>query len=341
MKYPHCPSLILIPTTTPYNLRYSYQNQLNLQCMYMTSNGRKKHRRSVSLSYGRLTYVKRPTGRQSSKKTRSAITLYHQLQKARAQALQDGDEDKATVLLNKIDSCGGLASYQSASLVGQSKERGGDTSKVLVEWVREVLQRDGVNITDSSFAIGDGTLRMLEIGALSPKNACAQSKLFEMTRIDLRSMHSSIKQQDFMARPLPAGEGTENDDERFDILSLSLVLNCVPDPCRRGEMLRRTCMFLRQKSLSDQSNEERSMLFPSLFLVLPAPCVKNSRYVSEERLRLIMESLGYSLLRRKITAKLVYYLWKYDASKSKRGTFGKMEVHPGRVRNNFSIVLQG
>ena len=304
----------------------------------MTLHGRKKHKRPLSLSHGRYTAAKRVTGSQSSKKTRNAISLYHQLQKARAQALCNGEHEKATQLQNEIDSHGGLASYQVASLTGQSKERGGDTSKVLVDWIREGLRKGNTGVDSPLFELGGRPFRMLEIGALSLNNACAQSKLFEMTRIDLRSMHPSIKEQDFMARPLPGS--IDNDDERFDILSLSLVLNCVPDPRGRGEMLRRTCKFLRQKSHLDQSKEEASTLFPSLFLVLPAPCVKNSRYVTEDSLRLIMESLGYSLLQYKMTAKLVYYLWKYDASRSTPKAFGKTEINSGRIRNNFSIVLR-
>ena len=306
----------------------------------MTLTGRKRHDRPKSLSHGRPTSSKQPSRFQSSQKTRKSINLYHQLQKAQAQALQNGNEHEAASLQSEIDSRGGLAVYQTASLTGQSKVRGGDTSKVLVEWVREVLPQHGAGTIGSSIS-SNKPLRMLEIGALSPDNACAQSKLFEMTRIDLRSLHSSIQQQDFMKRPLPAA--TDNDrgsGEKYDIISLSLVLNCVPDPCRRGEMLRRTSMFLRERSFTADDPEEASSVFPSLFLVLPAPCVSNSRYLNEERLSVIMNSLGYTLSRRKLTAKLIYYLWKYEKSTVWKGTYGKTEVNPGRTRNNFVIVLR-
>ena len=303
----------------------------------MTSTGRKRHKRPKSLSHGRFTNSKQPPRFQSSQKSRKSINLYHQLQKAKVQAIQNGNEHEAVRLQNEIDSHGGLALYQVASLTGQSKVRGGDTSKVLVEWVRKALPQHGDGTT-CSFGSSDKSLRMLEIGALSPDNACAQSRLFEMTRIDLRSMHSSIQQQDFMEKPLPAA--ADSDGEKYDILSLSLVLNCVPDPCRRGEMLRRTCLFLRERSFAIDNQEETSGLFPSLFLVLPAPCVINSRYLNEERLRAIMSSLGYTLSRRKLTAKLIYYLWKYDKNTVRKEAYGKTEVNPGRVRNNFVIVLR-
>ena len=84
--------------------------------------------------------------------------------------------------------------------------------------------------------------------------------------------------------------------------------------------------------------------FPSLFLVLPAPCVMNSRYLDEKRLADIMVSLGYCLVKSKLSAKLIYQLWKLGSEVA--GTtaspteFIKEEVNPGRTRNNFAIVLR-
>lgn len=54
-----------------------------------------------------------------------------------------------------------------------------------------------------------------------------------------------------------------------------------------------------------------------------------------------MTSLGYVMLQRKQTAKLVYYLWqlKGNPKEAKTTKFPKKEVNPGSTRNNFSIVL--
>jgi 25S rRNA (adenine2142-N1)-methyltransferase len=175
------------------------------------------------------------------------------------------------------------------------------------------------------------------VGALSPDNACSRSSMFDVTRIDLNSRHSSIQTQDFMDRPLPA-----DDAERFDIISLSLVLNYVSLPAARGEMLDRTTKFLRHPSCDQGGLVTR--LFPSLFLVLPAPCVTNSRYLDERRLADMMGSLGYRMVRRKLSAKLIYQLWQLSsadagATVSGRRAFRKEEVNPGRTRNNFAISL--
>ena len=176
-------------------------------------------------------------------------------------------------------------------------------------------------------------LRMLEIGALSTDNACSKSGIFDVTRIDLNSQGSGIRQQDFMERPLPSSEA-----EKFDIISLSLVLNYVPDAPSRGEMLRRTCEFLLSEP-NVSLNESQRAFFPSLFLVLPAPCVTNSRYLDKALLATIMNSLGYRLIEHKTTSKLVYYLWQFDSVVEKKRV-PKREVNPGRARNNFCVILE-
>lgn len=71
---------------------------------------------------------------------------------------------------------------------------------------------------------------MLEIGALSPKNHAAKQPYINNTPIDLNSQHPDILAQDFLQRPLP-----KTDEDKFDIVSCSLVLNFVPEPRDRGE----------------------------------------------------------------------------------------------------------
>jgi len=177
-------------------------------------------------------------------------------------------------------------------------------------------------------------LRMLEVGALSTENACSATGLFKMVHIDLNSQRPGILQQDFMQRPIPT-----TDEERFDIISLSLVLNYVPDPALRGQMLVRTLQFLRQPEVP-VTQTARGVL-PSLFLVLPRSCVTNSRYFSVERLTELMTLLGYSLENSKCTNKLAYFLWvSNQPCQTPLMPFPKREVNPGHDRNNFVVVLK-
>ncbi|GAM86792.1 hypothetical protein ANO11243_048120 [Dothideomycetidae sp. 11243] len=282
----------------------------------------RQNKKLKSLSAGRTAICKQDQSRFSARKGRTIIRSHHQLSKALADAEKTGDDKLVTQLRKDIERNGGLATYQQASLLGQSNDRGGDSSKVLVDWLKPRM------------AGRKRPLRVLEVGALSLTNACSQWDLMAVTRIDLNSQTSGILQQDFMQRPLP-----KTSAEKFDVISLSLVLNFVPSKEGRGQMLQRTSQFLESRA-DQRYNDEDRRLQPCLFLVLPRPCVINSRYMTEERLGAIMSSLGYSLSAQKSSPRLVYMLWEYRAEAAISGArFSKEELNPGFARNNFSIVL--
>jgi 25S rRNA (adenine2142-N1)-methyltransferase len=282
----------------------------------------KKKQKPVSLSHGRPPAAKKPKASLSSKATRNLIQSHHRLHKALAHATRKGDEHTAAAIQKQIDDKGGLESYQQASIQGQSSDRGGDTSKLLLQW----LPKDLTN---------QHKPHMLEVGALSVNNACSKSDMFHVTRIDLNSQAQGIEQQDFMKRPLP-----DSNADKFDIISLSLVLNYVPDAIGRGEMLQRTCQFLRPLPVLG-FGESAPDYFPSLFLVLPAPCVINSRYLDETLLNQIMQSLGYTMVKKKLSTKLIYSLWRWLGKTAEQPhRFRKDAVNPGKTRNNFCIIME-
>ncbi|OCK82719.1 hypothetical protein K432DRAFT_292628 [Lepidopterella palustris CBS 459.81] len=308
------------------------------------------------LSHGRppLLSKKKGTPRSfTSKATRSLIRTHHHLQKQHAAALKASDTAKAQEIEKAIARNGGLELYQAASIKGQSAERGGDSSRILVKW----LQEGGLlNPLSSAATSSDSVSReknvsgkvrhkVLEIGALSTSNAIARFAELDVTRIDLHSQDPAIETQNFMQRPVPASSL-----EMFDIISLSLVLNYVQDASSRGQMLRRTCDFLLPPehtgdatgtSRSSSADTQAQSLLPALFLVLPAPCVTNSRYLTEEHLTLIMQSLGYVRTHKKLSPKLVYYLWRYEGERKGTGVkVLKKVLRDGGGRNNFCIILE-
>lgn len=287
-------------------------------------------RSGKSLSSGRPPNITKPKASLSSQATRTLIRSHHQLNKQLEAAKSKGKDAEVEELQKRIEELGGLKSYQQASIQGQSNDRGGDSSVVLMKWLEP---------TTDALSKAEPKLRLLEVGALSTSNACSKSGHFDVQRIDLNSQGDGILEQDFMERPLPISGA-----DQFDIISLSLVLNYVPDAPGRGEMLKRTCQFLDARHRIDRDAGIQAV-FPALFVVLPAPCITNSRYMDEARLGEIMNSLGYVLLQRKQTAKLVYYLWQLKSSpsegrmKTKTRKFPKKEVNPGAGRNNFSVVV--
>lgn len=245
------------------------------------------------------------------------VDVFQEISKLKKTRLSEACEPHIKLLLYidaQIEAQGGLKIYQIASLNGQNKQRGSDSSKKLIEWLKELGKPPSGS-------------RALEIGCLSSRNYITTSNWFsEVIRIDLNSQEpGKITQQDFMKRPIPNSR-----QDRFDCISLSLVLNFVPSAKQRGDMLKRLACFYR--------NGEGS--YPCLFFVLPLPCITNSKYINKERLLSLMEDLGYTLLRYHESTKLVYMLMKYNGS-SKQVKFRKKELEGRKAgKNNFSIVVE-
>lgn len=289
-----------------------------------------KKRRKL-LSNGRPPLTKAAEG-MSSKQSRKIIRAHHRLQKEQAAATKKGDMETATAIGEAIEKNGGIEAYQAASIQGQAKVRGGDATKALVKWLKQA----GLIPAPPDMKTVERPYKLLEIGCLSEKNDISGfPSIINVTRIDLNSQGPGIEQQDFMERPLPSSE-----DEYFDIISLSLVLNYVPDPEGRGEMLKRARDFLRRM---DTYSEDKRKTLPALFLVLPVPCVTNSRYLNEGRLNLIFDRLGFRCTYKKQTAKLYYFLYTWD----RRGGGPPIEkklINEAKKRtkpqNNFCIVLK-
>ncbi|KAF2680147.1 hypothetical protein K458DRAFT_393120 [Lentithecium fluviatile CBS 122367] len=283
-------------------------------------------KRQKTLSHGRPR-ISNPKERMSSQRSRTIIRTHHRLQKEHAAAVKKGDTKLAEKIAKDIEENGGLKVYQAASKQGQSKDRGGDSSKVLVEWLQDAGVIQSKNSTTEDKGINSKQLRCLEVGALSTKNEISKfPQQIEMTRIDLNSQGPGIEKQDFMERPLPTSS-----EETFDMISLSLVLNYVPDPAQRGEMLKRLTHFLKNTTTE-------GAVLPILFLVLPLPCVDNSRYFNELLLTRIMKNLGFSMRKKKKTSKLCYYLFSLTG-KSNSVKTEKRKISDGAIMNNFSIVV--
>ena len=285
---------------------------------------KRRRRRSQLLSSTRPS-KQRSSSSLSSSTIRGTIRTHHTLRKQLSSALAKRDVDGARTIESHLDKAGGILAYQHASTQGQSAQRGGDTSKILVNWL------SGSGSYCSKDDKQEKDLRLLDIGALRVDNAYAKSGMFQVERIDSHSQHPLIAEQDFMKRPIP--EKMDLGREGFDVVCLSLVVNFVGDPIQRGEMLRRVGLFLRSQSGATEH-------LPALFLVLPASCVTNSRYFNEDRLELMMTDLGYKIVERKMSMKLVYYLWQFKGMKDTVKKVKKQEIRTGKSRNNFTIVLR-
>lgn len=123
---------------------------------------------------------------------------------------------------------------------------------------------------------------------------------------------------DFLEMPVPNSQ-----EELFDVVCLSLVVNFVGDPTQRGEILRRSTHFLVPGT-------------GILYLVLPLPCIQNSRYMDHDLLLEMMASLGYNtLIKHHFATKLAYYAFKLDAThKDKKGPRTTRSLFPKKLRHD-------
>jgi len=255
----------------------------------------------------------------SSLHTRSVIRKFHSLLKSRHRIAHDANnpsrQRKLGEIDTQIDQLGGLDVYQHMSKLGQSTDRGGGTQKVFITWLNDLGLRPSHPAAPK--------LRLLEVGALTPNNYRSCQSWIENTPIDLKAQHPSILEQDFLKM-----DHDEN-RERWDLISLSLVLNFVPNARDRGRMLRLTYTMLKLEGL--------------LFLALPLPCLQNSRYLSPEHLMALMQHVGFCLVqeRWKADGKMAYWLFRKEESGSTSSTnqFQKKMVLRGGNRNNFAIIL--
>ena len=231
-------------------------------------------------------------------------------------------------ITDEIHTNGGLQKYQLASIMGQDTKRGGDSSKFLIKWLNE-LNDEKKGLVDCENQLLYHNMRALEIGCLNANNYISRSPklISSVERIDLNSNDTGlIKKQDFMERPLPGfikkganirdGKILAKDKESqvFDLISCSMVLNFVPVDTKRGEMLKRIKLFLKDAS----TNISTGLPGGLLFLVLPLPCINNSRYMNDEFFvnSIMLKALNFRLLKRHHSHKIIYYLFEETDKKT-------------------------
>ncbi|KAI0933850.1 hypothetical protein AcW1_005562 [Taiwanofungus camphoratus] len=291
----------------------------------------RKHKRKVPITIPEPSFKQSTVSASSSNpsSTRTLIRRFHVLIKRKAQLENAIKDEKTSSGVNELkkalmeveremEELGGLSTYQRMSSIGQGNDRGGGTEKVLIEWLKELGM--------SSSTQNKTRLRLLEVGALKPDNYAACSAWIQNTPIDLRSLHPSIIEQDFLLMD------EVDHREKWDVISLSLVVNFVPDVKDRGRML----------------NLAHAMLCPNglLFLALPLPCIMNSRYLTPEHFDGLTNVIGFSIIRKrwKEGGKMAYWLLRKSLAdtttgRSARAPYQKKTILRQGRRNNFAILL--
>ncbi|KAI8900109.1 hypothetical protein BC833DRAFT_309935 [Globomyces pollinis-pini] len=248
------------------------------------------------------------TCRKRTKDTQQIISKYHTLAKQLHQMKKLGNSDKVQSIEQEIHELGGLDTYQRASLKGGDMNKGfGGSGRWLINQLKILFPKSNKQLT------------MLDVGAISGEVYMKHSFL-KVTSIDLNSQSPLVLKQDFFQRPIPT-----DDNDRFDIVSLSLVINFLTDPEQRGLMLSIVSKHLKPDGL--------------FYLVLPLPCISNSRYLNDKHLQHIIELLGYQLIVSHCSKKLVYYLFQLKNPPDLKCDVKKVLLDDGPKKNNFAITL--
>lgn len=223
---------------------------------------------------------------------------------------------RRAVLRAELAAAGGLAAYQAASRAGEAAGGAFDASR----WVLAELPR----------AAGDRSapLRLLDVGAIVarfPEAVPGCGLRLRPRSIDLASDDPAVEQADFFDVAAAAAAAGDT----FDVIVLSLVLNFVATPARRGEMLRRAREICADRGL--------------LFLVLPLASVANSRYCDAARIDAVLRAVGWRVVMQSTSAKLFSVVCEKAppapgaaevVALSKRAV-----VRSGSDRNNFCVLL--
>ncbi|GAA5924738.1 hypothetical protein JCM3775_005458 [Rhodotorula graminis] len=263
------------------------------------------------------------------------IRAFHAIEKQLASpALTDPDERKK--LEQERERLGGLETYQAASVHGGDKTRGGESSKWLVKQIKDL--KIGVDDKDKLKAqpkveptiLEDGTkvwpkverkkLRLLDVGAIAG-TAYEGYPWIAPTSIDLNPLAPHVVKSNFFDFPAP-----EKDEDKFDVVALSLVINFEGSLVNRGHMLLHAHSYLTPRGY--------------LYIVLPLPCLTNSRYLSHDRLTAILDSTGWDVIRKHDSARLTYWLVRRSETGPDGVEWKREQVRTGAGRNNFCLVVK-
>ncbi len=299
------------------------------------------------------------------------IRAYHTIEKRIAAVAVDSGMQteharqlKVAELRAQQEALGGLDAYQKASLAGESSDAYKQFNSS--EWVLGELNGKPMASTHvgarrtTPLELPPGkVLQLLDVGAIvnhyppPPETASSGGgegddspplrpgavlgpwvgvggvQRLHVTSIDLNPRDDAVTKADFF----DFAQAKVDARIQYDVVVLSLVMNFVGSPARRGQMLQ-----LCERLIVDGG---------LLFFVVPEPCIYNSRYLKWKLFSDMVSSCGLPLVDGgyKRTAKLFFSLHRRTDDPAKRipaRSFARKVVRTGRSSakcNNFCILL--
>ena len=239
-----------------------------------------------------------------------------------------------TRLEAKLTSLGGIDAYQKASLSGERQ-----FSFNSAHWVLDELCERRVQIKEQLLEKGTKPVcTLLDVGAIKNKydpkiepRVRQLTSIFPLqtTSIDLNPQDKTVIKANFLDFARGQSPGS------FNVVVLSLCINFEGNPAKRGEMLRQAAHLLPEGGLC--------------FVLLPAPCIENSRYMNLNLFLKTMRVVGLELAEHPVskqpshkTAGKLFY-----AVACKRAAIAQPHIaikrtlcRGGKHRNNFCIIVK-
>jgi len=277
-------------------------------------NRRKRKKKKIAK---RISVGKGWTQIRSMKRARKVTSDFHKLyaEKKRILAKQDSNDSsnvkmKIESIETQIEQMGGHRAYQSASVLTTGR------NKTTSRWVFRILDKElKLRPTKSSVR-----LKTLEVGAINCQ--ILSCPWLDVTAIDLNSSHPRILQRDFFdIEPI----------KEFEVLVCAMVLNFVPTPHKRGEMMLRTYAHLVDGG--------------HLFVVLPRRCLARSRYLDRDIFLKMLQGVGFELVRSDSSPKIDFFclrkVKRLDRDGLRQFCAEPSIVHRGKKRtNDFSVAFR-
>ncbi|GMI05624.1 hypothetical protein TrRE_jg7044 [Triparma retinervis] len=269
----------------------------------------------------------------SRKLARTITTQFHVLTHARS-ALPLTATQELKEIDDKLEELGGRKSYQEASQLNTSVF---STSKWVVGRLGAMGILEGKVVSEATSKATKKSkkphrrpISVLEVGCINTQLQDASRKpgvRMSVRSIDLRSTSSLVEVADFNALP-PSLESC-----RYDAIVCSMVINCVPTPAERGEMLLRLRNFTKIGGV--------------VFLMLPLLCVNRSKYLDKPGFTAMLEDLKFEVREVKETPKILFYtLVKEEGEIVIKGKWRKVKERKGGgggkkyTGNEFAVCFE-
>lgn len=185
-------------------------------------------------------------------------------------------EERLAAIEGEMGAMGGREAYQEASALATKNFRSSRfVFKKLVGYGMQPRR-------------GEPKLKVLEIGAVNAQLVVCP--WMAVRAIDITSRDPKhIEEKDFFDIPVLDAVAGE-----YDVLVNAMVVNCVPDPVKRGEMILRCHDHLKPGGL--------------MFFALPSRCIDMSEFLTRKGFEALMVASGFTIRDDHRTPKISFYI---------------------------------